>query len=137
MRSRSEPHCLWCPEVRESEDHLLAKSKFASSLWYEIFKWLRVSTISTRDIFILQESCFFLSNKKTVKGLLLIWHTTIWLIWKARNESIFSSKMSKVEEIVDSHVHVFTCIVTQKSQSNNHNQNCFCYIFFSNHTTIF
>lgn len=28
-----------------------------------------------------------------VKGLLLIWHSTLWLIWKARNEFIFSAKV--------------------------------------------
>jgi hypothetical protein len=37
-------------------------------------------------------------NKKSKKGLCLVWDTTIWLLWKARNNFIFNNI---VEEPID------------------------------------
>jgi len=31
------------------------------------------------------------TSKKVKEGLRLIWHTTLWVIWKARNNRIFNN----------------------------------------------
>jgi len=41
------------------------------------------------------------SNKKLTRGLRLIWHATIWLIWKARNDKIFNTKDMEVSKLVE------------------------------------
>lgn len=40
-------------------------------------------------------------NKKLRKGFWLIWHASIWVIWKTRNDRIFMEISKGVEEIVD------------------------------------
>jgi hypothetical protein len=88
-----EPPCPWWPGVRESKEHLFAKCLFYSSIWYKAFNWLGASMVMPGDLFVLLKSCcFHLSQDIRVKGLLLISHSTLWLIWKARNEFIFSAK---------------------------------------------
>jgi hypothetical protein len=40
-------------------------------------------------------------NKKIRKGFLLIWHATLWTIWKARNGCIFSNGAFNPRALVD------------------------------------
>jgi len=40
-------------------------------------------------------------NKNVKKGLWLIWHATIWVLWKVRNEKIFKDTSFEVDEIVE------------------------------------
>ncbi|GAU36254.1 hypothetical protein TSUD_214510 [Trifolium subterraneum] len=41
------------------------------------------------------------SNKKIRKGYALIWHATIWMLWKSRNEIIFSNGVKDSEKVFD------------------------------------
>jgi hypothetical protein len=41
------------------------------------------------------------NSKKVTKGLWLIWHTTIWVLWKRRNGKIFNGGNVEVEELVE------------------------------------
>jgi len=42
------------------------------------------------------------ANRKDLKkGMRLIWHTTVWAIWKVRNNIIFNNGGFEVEEVVD------------------------------------
>lgn len=43
--------------------------------------------------------CLVTRNMSKVR--LLIWHVTVWKIWEARNRTIFASKVSVVEDLVD------------------------------------
>jgi hypothetical protein len=58
----------------------------------EIFKWLDLLLIippSIATLFeILKEAA---RNAKIRKGFLMVWHATLWTIWKARNNAIFAS----------------------------------------------
>ncbi|PNX64557.1 hypothetical protein L195_g054080 [Trifolium pratense] len=40
-------------------------------------------------------------NKKVWKGYALIWHATIWRLWKSRNEIIFSNGIKDPDKIID------------------------------------
>lgn len=40
-------------------------------------------------------------NKKALKGLWLIWHTTVWVVWQVRNNKIFKDEVCGIEEIVE------------------------------------
>ena len=40
-------------------------------------------------------------DKKARKGLWLIWHATLWVIWQARNNRIFKNEFSGIEEMVE------------------------------------
>jgi hypothetical protein len=40
-------------------------------------------------------------NKKIRQGFLMIWHATIWSIWKMRNNTIFAEGIYNPKELVD------------------------------------
>jgi len=41
------------------------------------------------------------TSKRLKKGAWMIWHATIWTLWKERNERIFKEQRKEVEELVD------------------------------------
>jgi hypothetical protein len=40
-------------------------------------------------------------GEKSRKGILLVWHATIWLLWRTRNEKKFQDKGNNVIELMD------------------------------------
>jgi len=40
------------------------------------------------------------------KGLMLIWHITLWSILRGRNDGVFKDKAAKVEDVVEHIQHV-------------------------------
>lgn len=52
-----------------------------------VWDWLGMEIVLPGDIATLLEIfASLIRNKKGMKGLMLIWHSTIWLIWKTRND---------------------------------------------------
>lgn len=39
-------------------------------------------------------------NRKIRRGLWLIWHACVWLIWMERNNRIFNERVKEVDELV-------------------------------------
>jgi hypothetical protein len=71
-------------------------------VWREIGKWIGVSFVippSLSTLFEFFKGCA--RNTKIRKGFVLIWHATIWCIWKARNSAIFSNGYFLPSEIVE------------------------------------
>jgi hypothetical protein len=61
-------------------------------VWREILKWIGVVIVSPPTISSLFEVVKGAArNGKLRRGFLLIWHATIWSIWKARNSAIFNN----------------------------------------------
>jgi hypothetical protein len=57
--------------------------------------------ILPNDLFLLLRSfCHLNRSKKGGKGLLLVWHSTLWGIWKAQNDAIFGNKHHSISEVV-------------------------------------
>jgi len=40
-------------------------------------------------------------NKNRSRGLWLIWLTTIWILWRVRNDKIFKGSTQEVDEVVE------------------------------------
>jgi hypothetical protein len=74
----------------------------AHRVWLEIFKWLGVVIVMPPNMMVLFD---ILSNSVTTKnlrrGVRLVWHTTIWSLWIARNDVIFNGKVKEPLEIVE------------------------------------
>jgi hypothetical protein len=71
-------------------------------VWYEVCRWLGVLIVMPPDIMTLFD-CFsgVIRNKKVKKGFLLVWHTVIWSLWRARNDVIFNGILKEPLEVVE------------------------------------
>ncbi|GAU22481.1 hypothetical protein TSUD_296000 [Trifolium subterraneum] len=82
--------CSGCVGNVESTLHLFLHCPSAMMVWYEVFRWLGMVFVVPPSL-----SCLFemmrgsSRNVKMRKGFVMIWHATLWSIWKARNKSIF------------------------------------------------
>lgn len=95
--------CVLCNEALETTNHLFLHCKVSWKVWAEIQHWLGVNLITPLNLFS-HWRCWdgLTHNTKTVKkGFRLIWHATIWAIWKARNGVIFNNDVIHVGEVVD------------------------------------
>jgi hypothetical protein len=94
--------CVGCVGNVETSNHLFLHCPCAMKIWGGIFKWLGVHIIippSLPTLFeVLKGSA---RNPKIRKGYLMIWHATLWAMWKARNNAIFSSGTFLPDQVVD------------------------------------
>ncbi|RHN70410.1 hypothetical protein MtrunA17_Chr3g0135241 [Medicago truncatula] len=64
--------------------------------WWESF------IVIPPNLFILWECWCGGERKKSIRrGLRLIWHATIWVLWKARNDKIFNNRNLVVDIVED------------------------------------
>jgi hypothetical protein len=94
--------CVWCDYSPEAAKHLFLHCNVAHRVWIDIFKWLGMMIVMPSNIMslfdIVSDS---VKNKKFRRGVLLIWHTTIWSLWIARNNVIFNGIVKDYSEIVE------------------------------------
>jgi hypothetical protein len=94
--------CVMCANSLESSRHLFLYCDFAFRVWTDIFRWLGVIIIMPPSVPVLfQYLLGFAKGKKTRNGFMLVWHTTIWLIWRLRNDVIFNNSAKVAAECVE------------------------------------
>jgi hypothetical protein len=95
--------CVGCVGKKETACHLFLHCPCVMKVWQEIFKWLGVEIVIPPSLLILFD-VFKASarNVKIRKGFVLIWHASLWAIWKARNGAIFANGCFAPLEIVES-----------------------------------
>jgi hypothetical protein len=94
--------CVGCVGIVESSSHLFLHCPSAISIWYEVFRWLGVVVVIPPNLFMLFE--VFRNSAKNIKarqGFLMIWHATLWSIWKARNNTIFANGSFNSKDVVE------------------------------------
>jgi hypothetical protein len=97
-----EAGCILCGAISENSVHLLLHCPVASAVWYKLCRWLRFYFANPPNLFISFASFLgFTCLKKRKKGLALIWHAAVWVLWKVRNDRIFNNKLISVEEVVE------------------------------------
>jgi hypothetical protein len=84
--------CMGCVGRVETSTHLFLHCSSVMLVWIEIYKWLGVMIVIPHSISSLFEVVKASArNSKIRKGFLLIWHASIWSIWKARNSALFAN----------------------------------------------
>jgi hypothetical protein len=95
-------NCVWCIDGQETGNHLFLHCRFAQAVWREICNWLCLDPLVPQNLFVLFHIFFGgAGNKKIRKGFLLIWHTTLWWLWKTRNGVIFKSVFKNPKEVAE------------------------------------
>jgi hypothetical protein len=72
-------------------------------VWTKVYRWFDLTTVLPDSIGALFR-CFLVPIRHRMnasKGMLLVWHAVIWVLWKARNERIFRGIVIGPEEIFD------------------------------------
>ena len=94
--------CAFCGRREETACHLFLPCEVAAKVWVLVFNWVNVNFITPHSLGT-HLDCWFneVNSKKVRKGLLMIWHATIWTIWLERNEKIFKGTNKVAEEIFD------------------------------------
>jgi hypothetical protein len=106
LQPPSDLLCAWCHSEVETEAHLFTTCSVAVEVWAAIYSWLGIITVVPGSLLLSFESFGFpFKCKKRAKGLIMIWQTAMWSLWKARNSYIFEGKKLKVYEIVDAIKH--------------------------------
>lgn len=114
--------CILCNRMEESTTHLFLHCDVASLVWSKLMSWLNYFFPIPPNLFVHLE-CWSGGgrNNKIKKGFWLIWHSTIWVLWKVQNDTIFKNLNYEVDAIVDdvkvlswrwllSRTHVPTCL---------------------------
>jgi hypothetical protein len=95
--------CVLCGVGIETEHHLFLACPFAWKIWMLVCNWFGVVEVISGSISSFLEG--FLASiskgKKSHKGILLVWHAVIWLLWRTRNEKNFQDKGNNVAELLD------------------------------------
>jgi hypothetical protein len=94
--------CVGCVGKIETSCHLFLHCPCAMKVWSEIFKWLGVEIVIPPSLVTLFE--VFLESARKAKmrsGFVLIWHASLWSMWRARNNSMFADGSFSPMEIVD------------------------------------
>jgi hypothetical protein len=87
--------------VVETSSHLFLHCNSAISVWYDIFRWLGIVIIIPHNLNVLFKMFRGTAkNNKARQGFLMIWHATLWSIWKARNNTIFANGSFNLKAIV-------------------------------------
>jgi hypothetical protein len=86
----------------ESSTHLFLHFPSAMLVWREVFNLIGVPIMITPSlaslVLVLRGSS---RNAKMRSGFMMIWHATIWSIWKARNSAIFATGTFLPKVIID------------------------------------
>jgi hypothetical protein len=67
-----------------------------------VFSWIGIGNIAPPNLFMQLECVIEVArNKRLKKGYWLIFHSIIWVLWKARNEKICKFMSRDCGEIMD------------------------------------
>ena len=89
--------------IMESTVHLFLRCDIFGSLWHLIYQWVSISFIPPALV------ADHFHQFGQLAGLprfahsyfQLIWHTSVWVIWKERNDMIFQHKARDLTQLLD------------------------------------
>ncbi|KAJ0469888.1 putative reverse transcriptase zinc-binding domain-containing protein [Helianthus annuus] len=94
--------CLFCGEYDETCDHIFVSCGFAQAVWQIVYQWCKhpaFIAFSLRDI--LEQHRYIKSTNKKRKAFHAISLTTIWSIWRTRNEMVYSGRPASIAKVIE------------------------------------
>ena len=95
--------CSLCDSEMETATHMFTGCCFATEVWSRVEAWCRLSPSIMFDVPDIINIASAQANSKRSKYVLQgIVFTSMWVIWKERNERIFNGKRRRAIEVVES-----------------------------------
>jgi hypothetical protein len=87
----------------ETENHLFVLCPLAWSTWIEVYRWFGVVKVLLGSIWSIFKGFLSLISrgKKLLNEILMVWHAVIWILWRVRNNKIFSGKSILVDNVLE------------------------------------
>lgn len=94
--------CAFCEHGDETASHLFLHCEVVSLIWRKIMDWLGINFINRHNLFS-HFACWsdVTAPRRFMKPFCLIWHTSIWTIWRERNSRIFKNQTKTFDVLVD------------------------------------
>ena len=85
----------------ESAQHLFISCDFFGTLWHHVRQWLGLSGVDHTDIgtHFAQFTNYLDGRRRCRSFLQLLWLMCVWLIWKERNNRVFTNVHISIEEL--------------------------------------
>jgi len=85
----------------ESVQHLFISCDFFGTLWHHVRQWLGLSGVDHNDIgtHFAQFTNYLGGRRRCRSFLQLLWRMCVWLIWKERNNRVFTNVHISIEEL--------------------------------------
>lgn len=82
LASEDSKMCVFCGLFDETSIHLFLHCNVISQVWREVMNWMELNFI-TPPILSINFICWSsaMRSKKSRKGVMVIWHAVIWIIW--------------------------------------------------------
>ncbi|KAJ0558512.1 putative reverse transcriptase zinc-binding domain-containing protein [Helianthus annuus] len=94
--------CAFCGISPETSDHIFVACEVAQEIWQLVFQWCKAPffmAFSLKDI--LDEHVRFPGSVKKKIAFHAVCLVTIWSLWNARNELIFSGKLRSLTNMIE------------------------------------
>ncbi|XP_058733909.1 uncharacterized protein LOC131605584 [Vicia villosa] len=93
--------CVFYAADIEDIDHLFFKCPFSKQVWTNIALWLDVKLVGEQGGYIhLEQFILSLIGKMPKQKVCLVWLTTVWSIWNARNNFMFNNEDVVLDEVI-------------------------------------
>ncbi|GJT78359.1 putative RNA-directed DNA polymerase, eukaryota, reverse transcriptase zinc-binding domain protein [Tanacetum coccineum] len=94
--------CPVCDEDIETEEHLFNSCKVVKDTWSKVLVWWKINTVSISSL----SDAINLADKVNIRGNLkaffdVVVQTTLWVLWRFRNETCFSQKRPSKDLILN------------------------------------
>ncbi|GJW54616.1 RNA-directed DNA polymerase, eukaryota, reverse transcriptase zinc-binding domain protein [Tanacetum coccineum] len=94
--------CPICDDALETEQHVFVSYNLAGKIWKDILNWWNIKSIVVSTL----DDAINLAGKVTIKASHIkffdaVVQTTLWLLWRYRNEFVFSAKRPKIELLLN------------------------------------
>jgi hypothetical protein len=102
IRAGGDCNCCLCGEEIESTSHLFLYCRYTLQVWKQVFGWLGLSLCFPHNTMSML-ACFASSTgpKWKRKGMVMIWNTVIWSIWRHRNKIVFEGGVSDLSSLIE------------------------------------
>ena len=87
----------------ETSSHLFLHYDIFSSLWYHVWRWLHISSVSPGNLrqYFIQFTSIAGLPRFSHTFMKVIWFASVWVIWKERNNRVFQNTVTILSVLVE------------------------------------